>query len=205
MEYTEEEILDCVNRWENTGLLYALPLYEKQELAPIYDNVARVNLSKFDRGEISKDVSDILDEVMFPICRRLYRRVGCDFDLEKMMSDLIKKVTDNIDTITKYNPDKKVNPIVDFCVEFADTYEDSVINKKQMNDKEYTERVDKILENLRSILLNKDMVSFIDRTSPDWKIILSEAKKSPKQTRIHNQRVAQEIFVSIIHDTNKGV
>ena len=52
MEYTEEEILEVVQRWEHTGLLYGLPLYEKQELAPLYDNVARIIVSKLDNGEL---------------------------------------------------------------------------------------------------------------------------------------------------------
>ena len=48
MEYTEEDdILEIVQRWDNTGLLYGLPMYEKQELAPIFENVTRVALSKY--------------------------------------------------------------------------------------------------------------------------------------------------------------
>lgn len=206
MEYTDEEILDVVQRWDNTGLLYGLPLYEKQELAPIYDNVARVNLSKIDSDNIPRKISDLMDSVMYPICRRLYRRVGSEFNVEKMVVELIKKVKESQDTLTKTTVDDKVvNPIVEFCVEFADTYEDEIISKKQFNDEEYIERVDKILDSLRIILLNKEMVSFVDRTNSDWKIMVSDSKKSPKQTRYWNQKIVQEVLSSILRDTNKGI
>ena len=90
MEYTEDEILDVVTRWENTGLLYGLPLHEKQELAPIFDNISRMALSLTDKNKISIQTLEKLEDTMFPICRRLYRRVGFDFDVEKMMESLIK-------------------------------------------------------------------------------------------------------------------
>lgn len=205
MEYTEEEILEVVQRWENTGLLYGLPLYEKQELAPIYDNVARISLSKFENGEVSRKLSDLMDSVMYPICRRLYRRVGTDFNIEKMVTNLINKVVEHKDTLEQPVIDKTVNPIVEFCVEFADTYEDEIINKKQFNNEEYVERIDKILDTVRQILLNKEMVSFVDRTNNDWKLMLSDSKKSPKQTRYWNQKIAQEVLSSTLRDTNKGI
>ena len=210
MEYTEEDdILEIVQRWDNTGLLYGLPMYEKQELAPIFENVTRVALSKYSNKEVPRNISDLMDSVMFPICRRLYRRVGSDFDIEKMINDLIKKVTENQDMLTQNDgktiKDKPVNPIVSFCIDFADIYEDEIINKKQFNSEEYTERVDKILDSLRTILLNNEMVSFIDRTNSDWKIILSDSKKSGKQTRYWNQKIAQEVLLSTLQDTNKGI
>lgn len=204
MEYTEEEILDVVQRWENTGLLYGLPLYEKQELAPIFDNVSRIAISK----NLSLSVLDKLEDTMFPICRRLYRRVGSEFDMEKMMNNLIKEITEknNLLNDEKTDPkDKSNNPIVKFCIEFADTYEDEIISKKQFSEEEYEERVEKILNVMRDILLNNEMVSFVDRTNSDWKIMLSDAKKSPKQTRYWNQKTAQEALSAIIHDTNKGI
>lgn len=205
MEYTEEEILEVVQRWENTGLLYGLPLYEKQELAPIYDNVARILLSKFDSGDVPRNISDLMDSVMFPICRRLYRRVGSDFNIEKMVSKLISSVAEHQEILNKPIIDKAVNPLVEFCVEFADTYEDEIISKKQFNEEEYVERVDKILDSIRQILLNKEMVSFVDRTDSNWKIMLSDSKKSPKQTRYWNQKIAQEVLSSTLRDTNKGI
>ena len=203
MEYTEDEILDIVTRWENTGLLYGLPLHEKQELAPIFDNVSRMALSLTDKNKISMKTLEKLEDTMFPICRRLYRRVGFDFDIERMMDSLIKEIeTKNFSV--EVGEDKK-NPIVSFCINFADTYEDEVINKKQFSDKEYTERVDKALGILRQILLNKEMVSFVDRTNSDWKVMLSDAKKSPKQTRYWNQNISKEFLTAILSDTNKGI
>jgi hypothetical protein len=133
MEYTEDEILDIVTRWENTGLLYGLPLHEKQELAPIFDNVSRMALSLTDKDKISIKTLEKLEDTMFPICRRLYRRVGFDFDIERMMDSLIKEI-ETKDFSGEVSDDKK-NPIVNFCINFADTYEDEVISKKQFSDK----------------------------------------------------------------------
>jgi hypothetical protein len=203
MEYTEDEILDVVTRWENTGLLYGLPLHEKQELAPIFDNISRMALSLTDKNKIPIQTLEKLEDTMFPICRRLYRRVGFDFDIERMMDSLIKEIEDK-SFPGDFRDDKK-NPIVNFCINFADTYEDEIISKKQFSDKEYTERVDKALGILRQILLNKEMVSFVDRTDSDWKVMLSDAKKSPKQTRYWNQNVSKEFLTAILGDTNKGV
>ena len=203
MEYTEDEILDAVQRWDHTGLLYGLPLHEKQELAPIFDNVSKIALSLTEKNKISSKTLDKLEDTMFPICRRLYRRVGFDFDIEKMMESLIKELEtkDFVDTNVK----GEKNPIVNFCIEFSDLYEDENIVKNQFNDEEYEERVDKILETLKVILLNKEMVSFVDRTNPDWKVMLSDAKKSPKVTRYWNQNVTKEFLSAILNDTNKGV
>jgi hypothetical protein len=202
MEETEE-ILDIVNRWENTGLLYGLPLYEKQELAPIFDNISRVALSKTNKDELSMTVLEDLEDTMFPICRRLYRRVGSEFDVEKMLDLLIKELKENKHKVIKEGDVK--NPLVSFCVGFADSYEDDFIIKKQFSEKEYEERVDKTLNMLRKILLNNEMVSFVDRTSSDWKIMFSDTKKSPKQIRYWNQNVCKEFLNSILNDTNKGI
>ena len=49
------------------------------------------------------------------------------------------------------------------------------------------------------------MVSFVDRTDSDWKVMLSDAKKSPKQTRYWNQNVSKEFLTAILGDTNKGI
>lgn len=203
MEYTEDEILDAVQRWDHTGLLYGLPLHEKQELAPIFDNVSKIALSLTEKNKISSKTLGKLEDTMFPICRRLYRRVGFDFDVEKMMESLIKEleIKDFVDTNVK----AEKNPIVQFCIQFSDLYEDENIVKNQFNDEEYEERVDKIIETLKSILLNKDMVSFVDKTNPEWKVMLSDAKKSPKQTRYWNQNVTKEFLSAILNDTNKGL
>ena len=210
MEYTEEDdILEIVQRWDNTGLLYGLPMYEKQELAPIFENVTRVALSKYSNKEVPRNISDLMDSVMFPICRRLYRRVGSDFDIEKMINDLIKKVTENQDMLTQTDDktikDKPVNPIVSFCIEFADQYSDELINRKQFNETDYKERIVKMLKTIENVLLNPMMTSFIDRSSDNWVVIDSESISSNKGIRIHNQKVALEVFSNIIKDTNKGV
>jgi hypothetical protein len=202
MEYTEEEVLDIIHRWDNSGLLYGLPLFEKQELAPLYENITRIILSK---DTIPLNVFEKIEDTIFPICRRLYRRVGSDFDLEKMVNTLIKSVEENFDYLNGNVTEDKKNPVVDFCIQFADTYEDQIITKKQFNDKEYEERVDKILKSLRDILLNKDMVSFVDRTTDEWKIMLSDTKKSGKQVRYWNQKISTEVLSSTLHDTNKGI
>ena len=210
MEYTEEDdILEIVQRWDNTGLLYGLPMYEKQELAPIFENVTRVALSKYSNKEVPRNISDLMDSVMFPICRRLYRRVGSDFDIEKMINDLIKKVTENQDMLTQTDDktikDKFVNPIVSFCIEFADQYSDELINRKQFNETDYKERIVKMLKTIENVLLNPMMTSFIDRSSDNWVVIDSESISSNKGIRIHNQKVALEVFSNIIKDTNKGI
>lgn len=209
MEYTEEDdILEIVQRWDNTGLLYGLPMYEKQELAPIFENVTRVALSKYSNKEVPRNISDLMDSVMFPICRRLYRRVGSDFDIEKMVNDLIKKVTENQDMLTQNDKtikDKFVNPIVSFCIEFADQYSDELINRKQFNETDYKERIVKMLKTIENVLLNPMMTSFIDRSSDNWVVIDSESISSNKGIRIHNQKVALEVFSNIIKDTNKGI
>lgn len=210
MEYTEEDdILEIVQRWDNTGLLYGLPMYEKQELAPIFENVTRVALSKYSNKEVPRNISDLMDSVMFPICRRLYRRVGSDFDIEKMVNDLIKKVTENQDMLTQTDDktikDKPVNPIVSFCIDFADQYSDELINRKQFNETDYKERIVKMLKTIENVLLNPMMTSFIDRSSDNWVVIDSESISSNKGIRIHNQKVALEVFSNIIKDTNKGV
>ena len=203
MEYTEDEILDVVQRWENTGLLYGLPLHEKQELAPIFDNISRIALSLTEKKKLPSKTLEKLEDTMFPICRRLYRRVGFDFDVEKMMEYLIKEL--EVKEFTDTNIKGEKNPIVQFCIQFSDLYEDENIVKNQFDDEEYEERVDKILETLKTILLNKDMVSFVDKTNPEWKVMLSDAKKSPKQTRYWNQNVTKEFLSAILNDTNKGL
>lgn len=200
-EYTEEELLDVVERWDKTGLLTGLPIYEKQELATVLDNVARVFLSK----NVSSEINDILEITVFPICRRLYKRIGTSFDVEKMVNDLIEAIQKNKESITKIDPDEKKDPFVLFSVNFADIYEDDLINEKQFNDEEYTERVDNLLGIMRQILLNKNLVSFVDKTGSNWRILESDIKKSEKETRYKNQKTAKEIFDIIIKDTNKGI
>jgi len=182
----KEEILDVLGRWENTGLLTGLPPWEKEELALLYDNVTRVMLSK--AGTIDEDVYETLSDVTLPSTRRLYRRVGINFDINIMVDDLLDKVIKNHDKIIstpiKDEHGNISNPIVDFCIEFADTYEDDDIKRKTFTKEQYVERVDKVLEMLRTVLLSDEMVSFVDRSDGDWKIMYSDTKKSPLQTRM---------------------
>ena len=101
--------------------------------------------------------------------------------------------------------DKFVNPIVSFCIEFADQYSDELINRKQFNETDYKERIVKMLKTIENVLLNPMMTSFIDRSSDNWVVIDSESISSNKGIRIHNQKVALEVFSNIIKDTNKGI
>jgi len=205
MEFTEDEILEVVQRWDQTGLLYGLPLYEKQELAPIFDNVARISLSKLDKGLITREVSDLLDNVMYPICRRLYRRVGADFELERMMEHLIKQVIENKAQLSKTITEKVNNPIVEFCVNFADVYSDEKIDKNRFTKEEYKERVTKILNILEKVLTDDKMVSLVDKTTGEWVILHSDAVVSESRIRTHNQKAAQEFLRQVLFDTNKGL
>jgi hypothetical protein len=205
MEFTEDEILEVVQRWENTGLLYGLPLYEKQELAPIFDNVARISLYKLDKGLITREVSDLLDNVMYPICRRLYRRVGSDFEVERMMEHLIKQVVENKTQLSKTITEKVNNPIVEFCVNFADVYSDEKIDKNRFTKEEYKERVTKILNILEKVLTDDKMVSLVDKTTGEWVILHSDAVVSESRIRTHNQKAAQEFLRQVLFDTNKGL
>jgi hypothetical protein len=201
MEYTEEELIEVVQRWEHTGLLSNLPLYEKQELAPLFDNATRVFLSK----NLDEITNDLVETVLYPICRRLYRRVGLDFNIENMVDSLIKKVKEDKEILLKNNIDSRVNSVVVFSVNFADIYEDETTNKKQFDDDEYLDRVNKLLNTMKEILINKEMVSFVDRTQDNWEVITSDGKKSDKQIRHWNQKIAREVFETILKDTNKGI
>lgn len=203
----KEEILDVLGRWENTGLLTGLPPWEKEELALLYDNVTRVMLSK--AGTIGDDVYETLSDVTLPSTRRLYRRVGINFDINNMVDDLLNKVIKNHDKIIstpiKDEHGNISNPIVDFCIEFADTYEDEDIKRKTFTKEQYVERVDKVLEILRNVLLSEEMVSFVDRSDGEWKILYSDTKKSPLQTRMWNQKRAVETLHGVLNETNQGV
>ena len=203
----KEEILEVLQRWENTGLLTGLPPWEKEELALLYDNVTRVMLSKADI--LDEDVYETLGDVTLPTTRRLYRRVGINFDINNMVDTMLQSVIKNYEEIVKpANKDEDgnvSNPIVEFCVEFADTYEDDDIKRKVFTKEQYVERVDKVLETLRTVLLSNEMVSFVDRTDNDWKILYSDAKKSPNQVRVWNQKRAIETLHGILNETNQGI
>lgn len=199
----EDNVLDVIQRWEATGLLYGLPLWEKEELSQMYDNGARLILSR--RSEkIPKDTFEMLNEIVYPVIRRLYRRVGINFDIESMMVDLIVGIEEKKEFI-KQDTTKEVNPIVSFSIEFADNYEDSKTSEKQFSKEEYIERVDKIMGIVRTILLSEEMVSYVDKEESDWKINYSDKKKSISNTRMWNQKIAEELLKTVLMDTNKGI
>jgi hypothetical protein len=203
----KEEILEVLQRWESTGLLTGLPPWEKEELALLYDNVTRVMLSKADI--LDEETYETLGDVTLPTTRRLYRRVGINFDINNMMDELVSKVMKHYKEINQ-QPSKDdhgniTNPIVEFCVEFADTYEDDDIKRKIFSKEQYEERVDKILETMKTVLLSEDMVSFVDRSDSDWKILYSDTKKSPNQVRMWNQKRAIETLHGILNETNQGI
>lgn len=202
------DVLNVIQRWDALGLLYGLPLWEKEELSQVYDNAARLILHKESKN-IPKKIYENLNEVTFPILRRLYRRVGLNFDIEILMSKLLEELHANplilSSTVGISNDGEKYNKLTKFCVEFADKYEDSETVKNQFTDEDYEERVDKLLNIMKEVLLNKDRTSFIDRTSTDWKIILSDKKSSKMNTRYWNQKISKELLTSVLSDTNKGI
>jgi hypothetical protein len=203
----KEEILEVLQRWESTGLLTGLPPWEKEELALLYDNVTRVMLSK--ANQLDNNIYETLGDVTLPTTRRLYRRVGINFEINTMVDELTRRVEENYEAINvppnKDNVGNLVNPIVEFCVEFADTYEDDDIKKKVFSREQYTERVEKLLETVQTVLLSKEMVSFVDRSESEWKILYSDTKKSPTQVRMWNQKRAIETLHGILNETNQGV
>jgi len=206
----KEEILDVLQRWESTGLLTGLPPWEKEELALLYDNVTRVMLSKAD--SLDEHVYETLGDVTLPTTRRLFRRVGVNFDINGMVDELTDKVIKHHKEIIK-PPGKDedgnlTNNIVDFCVEFADTYSDEQTNKNTFSREQYDVRVTKIMDIIKTILLSEQMVSFVDRSDDndgEWGIKYSDTKKSPSQVRIWNQKRAMETLHGVINETNQGI
>jgi len=201
MNYEVENILQ---RWESTGLLDGLPQWEKEELAQIYDNTTKLLLAKKTIDKLPKNTFEQLENCYIPVCRRLYRRLGINFDVENMMSDLLISVENNIEELVKNEvTENKRTALVEFCINFADNYEDEISSKEQLSDEEYVERVDKILEVLKEILLDDRVVSYVNRDETEWKIIKKEEIKSPKQTRFWNQRVGFEFLKSTFSELNK--
>ena len=89
-----EDSLDyeVISRWEALGMLDNLPLWEKEELAILYDNTVRLILSDKTISKIPSDVDDVFNTVNLPIVRRLYRRVGPNFDISEMLGKLLEEV-----------------------------------------------------------------------------------------------------------------
>jgi hypothetical protein len=206
MSEDTEDILNVVQRWEALGLLDGLPIQERVELAQIYDNATRLLLADLTLKRVPRKVSDVMDELFIPICRRLYKRVGPNFDLELMMSKLLDVVTEQVDEIFKSNIDEpEKNPVIDFCVDFADSYEDGLTNKNVLTKEQYEDRINDLLSKLKDIMLNDNIVSYVNKKDNELELNISKVKKTTQQTRFWNQSVAKQLFNSVIDEINKGL
>ena len=58
---------------------------------------------------------------------------------------------------------------------------------------------------MKEILLEDRMVSFVDRTDSEWKLVYSDKKKSEYQTRLWNQKIVTELLRTTLMDTNRGI
>ena len=197
-------LVNVVERWESLGLLEGLPLEQKYEMAQIYDNATKLLLSDRTLTKVPKKISDTMDDVFIPICRRLYKRVGPDFDLENMMSELLQSVNDSIDEILKPTT-KENNPILEFCINFADGYEDEVTNKKSLTKVEYTNEIKNMLTKLEDILLSDKLVSYVDRNGDDYVLNTRETTKTNNQIRFWNLSVAKNLIETYLSNLNKGL
>ena len=194
--------VNVIQRWESLGLLEGLPIWEKEELAQVYDNATRLLLS----DKVGKNVFETYSDVYIPICRRLYRRVGINFNIETMMSKLLEEVNKvNPESLKfdKKSPEK--NPVIEFCINFADSYEDDITNINQPTKEEYESKVEKLLLTLKEVLLGEKMVSFVNRENSEWEIKHSEVKKSTQQVRYWNQKIGKQLLTSVLSDINKGI
>jgi len=200
------DILNVVERWEPLGLLEGLPIQEKTELAQIYDNATRLLISEKAVKKIPEDIMEIYDNLYIPICRRLYKRVGPYFDLESMMSQLLEVVNKKGKTILEVKPSEPTsNPVVDFCVDFADTYEDELTNKNTLTEEEYKTKIESMVSILKEILLNDSVVSYVGKEGDEHKLNLVESKRTKEQTRFWNQSVAKNFLNSYLSEINKGL
>jgi hypothetical protein len=199
-----DDLVNVVQRWESLGLLEGLPIQEKVELAQIYDNATRLALSEIKLRRVPKNVSDLMDEIFIPICRRLYKRVGTNFDITTMMSDLLESINNNVVDLTKNNPNSVEDPIVKFCINFADNYQDEITNVNSLTDEEYRKRVEVLLETMRSILLNDEFINNVEEDGDNFKLIQSSTKKTKNQVRYNNQYVAKNYLSGFLSGINKG-
>lgn len=201
-----DDIINVVERWESLGLLDGIPILQKTELAQIYDNATKLMLSDISIKKIPKEVSELVENFYIPICRRLYKRVGPNFNLEFMMGQLLEVVDKKRKTILEFDPEKPANnPIVDFCIDFADGYEDDLTKKTLLTDSGYEEKINNVLDITQSVLLNKSLVSYVNNVGGSYKIETSIAKKNPQQRRFWNQSVAKNFLESALSEINKGL
>lgn len=190
----EIDVSNVVSRWTTTGLLDGLPTHEKIELSGLYDVMVKIILS----NGIDK-TNPTLEETILLVTRRIYRRVGSDFDYHHMV-DSLKTFLEN-----KTDDDIK-NEYVKLIVEFSDTYSDDVILKGEFTDEEYKVRVERLLKTVGEILLSDKLISGLNTEDKNsWVINYSDHVKSGRDIRRHNQKIATEILQQIIKETNKGI
>ena len=203
---------ESIERWGTIGLLDGLPIWEKNELALILDNATKIVIDQANRKALSDEFLDIYDSVYIPICRRLYRRVGPRFDVINMMDKLIEDTLCNFDllsgeneTIKKVEKLSQKDPLVEFCVNFSDSYEDEETLKSFLSEEDYEKKVDLILNKMRSVLLNNKNVLSFKNTGNDWDIKLSEEKRSISHVRFWNQKMSNSFLLQSLSDINKGI
>jgi len=195
-------ITEKVEKWGSLGLLDGLPYYEKEQLSEIYDVATRVLLYKTE-DNVDSDTMDILTDVFYPTLRRLYRRNGVNFDLETMVGRIIDEVRVKKDHL-KTPPTPEGNPILTFCILFADTYEDNITNIKRLTNDEYAIEIIKVLTTLKDILTSPKLISYVNKEGEDISFKFSDAKKSSVETRFWNQKVGLQFLESQIKELNKG-
>lgn len=201
-----DDILNVVQRWEAVGLLDGLPIVEKTELAQIYDNATRLMLSERSIKKIPNEISEIYDNFYLPICRRLYKRVGVNFNLEMMMSELLEVINKKGKDILKSNPEKpEKNPVVDFCIEFADNYEDDETSKNMLSDEEYNQKIDYLIQKIKEILLSENTISYVNKEKEEYNLNIAKTNKPKQQKRFWNQSVAKNLLSSALSEINKGL
>jgi hypothetical protein len=196
--------MEVISRWEPTGLIDGLPIWEKEELAILYDNTIKLILSNKVISKLPKNVSLLLEECSMPVIRRLYRRIGPNFNLENLLSELLESVIKNESELV-LEPTIEFNPIVNFCIDFADNYSDELTSSSELTKEEYTQQVDKVLNYVRKVLLNDGMVSNVDKSDEEWVLKLSDKTKSVQSTRFWNQKMAKDLLIFSLSEINKGL
>ncbi len=199
-----DSTMNIVERWEAIGVLEGLPLWEKEELSQIFDNATRIILSEITSRDWSEENDEILTGVYLPILRRLYRRVGPNFNIETLIPRLLGVISSQKDLIKKQNPtEPEKDPMLQFCIKFADDYEDEETKKNFLSDEDYEKKVDDLLGIIKKILLNSGTVSNVEKDGDKFKINYGQ-KKSKHQTRYWNQKIVKQVLNFVISDINKG-
>ena len=152
-------------------------------------------IDQIERKSLNDDFLDVYDTVYIPICRRLYRRVGPRFDVIKMIDKLFEELSNNFNTLKadiESERNEKLSqkdPVVNFCINFSDSYEDEETLKSLLSTEDYEIRVDFILQRVRDVLLNNRNVLSFKKNDVDWDIKLSEEERSILHVRFWNQNV----------------